>query len=235
MLKTNVRRIDPSRTALLRRSFLAEMNRRFAKLYGEIRKLLVDEDAFGLKERMPLVIHAEPGRFAFTTSPQKLQSFHTWLQGQINAVVFIVSGRGRPGQPWTYQYIEPAFRKGVTRAYSDVNAEVLAESPEWYTGSRQQFLRTAFAQPTTMAKVELLSLRAFEQLKGITALMSQQMSRILATGLISGQNPLKIAREMQRSISGLSRHRARMIARTEIIHAHAEGQLTGFRLLGVEK
>ena len=235
MLKTNVKRIDPSRTGLLRRSFLAEMNRRFAKLYREIKKLIVDDDAFGLKVRTPLVIMATPGQYAFVSDPQKLQAFHTWLQDQINAVVFIVSGKGKIGQPWTYQYIEPAFRKGVGRAYSDVNKEVLASSPEWYTGSREQFLKTAFSQPTTMHKVELLSLRAFEQMKGVTASMSQQMSRILSTGLISGQNPLVIAREMQKSIWGLSKSRARMIARTEIIHAHAEGQLNGFRLLGGEE
>jgi len=235
MLKTKVKRIDPSRTAMLRRGFLAEMNRRFVKLYREIKILIVEEDAFGLKERTPLVILAAPNRFAFATKPQKLRAFHTWLQDQINQVVFVVSGRGVPGQPWTYQYIEPAFKKGVTRAYSDVSKESLASSPEWYKGSQEQFLRTTFSQPVVMEKVELLSLRAFEQLKGVTALMSQQMSRILSTGLISGHNPLKIAREMQKSISGLSRVRARMIARTEIIHAHAEGQLASFRMLGVEE
>jgi SPP1 gp7 family putative phage head morphogenesis protein len=211
------------------------MNRRFALLYIEIKKFIVDDDAFGLKVRTPLIIHAATRQYAFATNPQKLRAFHTWLKAQVDSVVFVVSGAGVPGQPWTYPYIQRAYARGLSRAYKDVNKESLAKSPEWYQGSREQFLRTAFTQPVTMNKVELLSLRAFEQLKGVTASMSQQMSRILTTGLVSGYGPLRIARDMQKSIRGLSKSRARMIARTEIINAHAEGQLDSFQLLGVEE
>ena len=236
MLKTKVKRIDPSRTNMISRAFLAEMNRRFAWLYKETKKLLVDDDAFGLIERTKFVVHATPGSYAFASNPQKLRAFHKWLKDQVDAGILVVSGTGISGQPWTYQYIELAYKKGVGRAYTDVTkGGIAAPSPDFYMGSRDQFLRTAFAQPIAMSKVELLGLRAFDQLKGITASMSQQMSRVLATGLIAGQNPLKIAREMQKVIGGLSRTRARMIARTEIIHAHAEGQLDSFRLLGVEQ
>lgn len=214
---------------------MADMNRRFAELYSKIEEFIVDDDAFGLEERQPLVILAVPKQFQFATDPQKLQSFQQWLQQQINAVILVVSGAGVPGQPWTYQYIDRAFKQGVGRAFMDMSPEALAETPEWYRGTKEQFLRSAFSQPIAMNKVELLSTRAFEQLKGVTATMSQQMSRILSMGLISGQGPLKIAREMQKSIAGLSKTRARMIARTEIMHAHAEGQLYSFELLGVEK
>ena len=236
MIKTNARKIDPSRTGMIRRAFLAEMNKRFAWLYKETKKLLVDDDVFGLNERTKFVVHAAPGAYAFATNPQKLRAFHAWLKDQVDAGIMVVSGTGIAGQPWTYQYIDLAYKKGVSRAYTDVTKGGIATpSPDWYAGSRDQFLRSAFSQPVSMAKVELLGLRAFEQLRGLTATMSQQMSRILATGLISGYGPLKIAREMQKSIGGLTRTRARMIARTEIIHAHAEGQLDSFRLLGVEK
>jgi SPP1 gp7 family putative phage head morphogenesis protein len=235
MSKSKVKRIDPTRTGLLRRKFLAEMNRKFAWLMKEIRKFLVDEDAFGLKVQKPLVLHASPGQYAFTTNPRKLEAFHKWLKEQIDAGILKVSGKGKPGQPWTYEYIDSAYRQGVLRAYIDTNKEALAVSPAWYTGSRAQFLSTAFGLPTTMSKVELLSLRAFDQLTGITATMSQQLSTHLANGLAFGWGPLKIAREMQKSIGTLSRTRARMIARTEIINAHSNGQLDSFTLLGVEK
>lgn len=236
MPKSKIKRVDPTRTGLLRRKFLAEMNRKFAWLMREIRKLLIEDDAFGLKERIPsLVIHASPGQYAFTTNPRKLEAFHKWLQEQIDAGILKVSGKGIKGQPWTYEYIESAYRQGVLRAYIDTNKEALAVSPVWYAGSRAQFLSTAFGLPTTMSKVELLSLRAFDQLIGITATMSQQISTHLASGLAFGWGPLKIAREMQKSIGSLSKTRARMIARTEIINAHAEGQLDSFTLLGVEK
>lgn len=242
-----IRNVDPTRTGLLRRRFLSDMNRRFVWLMREIRKLLVGDDAFGLVQKPPvllqsnsgkydpLVIHASPGQYAFTTNPRKLEAFHKWLKEQVDAGILKVSGKGKPGQPWTYEYIEAAYRQGVLRAYMDTNKEALSQSPLWYAGGRAQFLATAFGLPTTVSKVELLGLRAFDQLIGITATMSQQLSTHLAIGLASGWSPLKIAREMQKSIGSLSKTRLRTIARTEIINAHAEGQLDSFTLLGIKK
>lgn len=43
-------RADPSRTALLRRKFIADLRRRMNRLSKSIRKLVVDEDIFGLNE-----------------------------------------------------------------------------------------------------------------------------------------------------------------------------------------
>ena len=230
-----VRHIDPSRTGLLRRQFLAKMNERFVWLKNQLFKLIIDDDAFGLAHSKPLVFQAAQGQYAFGSDASKVEAFHKWLQTQIDTGILVVEGAGVPGQPWTYEYVDSAYRKGVLRAYTDANKKSLAKSPDWYAGSRQQFLMTAFGKPMKMSKVELLALRAFDELKGVTATMSQQISRQLSMGLLYGWGPLKIAREMQKVIGSLSRTRARMIARTEIIHAHAEGQLDGFDLLGIEK
>lgn len=235
MIKRKVKRIDPTRTGLLQRQFLREINKRFAWLYLEIRKLLVDEDAFGLKERTPLVLMQMPGEFAFQTSPQKLKTFQRWLKQQVDAGVLEVYGEGVPDKPWTYPYVQSAYRVGVTRAYMDTNKQALATSPEWYLGSRAQFIQTTLNQPAFMSMVTLLGTRSFEQLRGISATMSQQLNRVMAMGIAHGWGPLKIASDMKKTIAGLSISRARMIARTEIVNAHAIGQLNAFRLLGVEE
>lgn len=227
--------IDPSRTGLLRRAFLADINKRLNKIKQDIQILFVDEDAFGLAERKPLVLLANYQQYAFTTDAGKLKAFHTWLKEQVDSGILVVSGSGVPGQPWTYDYVESAYKKGMQRAYADTNKQSLARSAEWYGGSREQFLRSAFFQPTTMSKLELLSTRTFTQLQGFTGVMSQQLNYQMSIGLASGWGPQKIAREMQKNISGLSRSRARRIARTELIHAHAEGQLDSFELLGVDE
>jgi SPP1 gp7 family putative phage head morphogenesis protein len=225
--------IDPTRTGLIRRQFIAEMNRRFKWLRQQIRKFLVTDDRFGLKEtpKLKLKIH-QAQEFRFLTNPQKLKTFQTWLTQQVNAGVLSVEGI--TGQPWTNKYIQSAYRQGLVRAYTDTNPAIISQSPDFYTGSQKQFLQTAFAQPELMSKVELLATRTFEQLKGVTATMSQQMNRILADGLLAGYGPEKIAREMNNTIGKLTRTRARTIARTEVIHAHAEGQLDSFEMLGVE-
>jgi SPP1 gp7 family putative phage head morphogenesis protein len=232
----NTINIDPTRTGLLRRKFLSDINKRLAKIVEEIRKLFIDDDAFGLVERKPLVVLAAYQQYAFTTDAKKLQAFHKWLKDQVDSGILVVSGGGVPGQPWSYDYVETAYKKGMSRAYMDANKKTLAtKDVAFFEGSRAEFLRTSFMQPTTTAKLELLSTRTFEQLRGFSAVMSQQLSRQLSVGLAAGWHPRKISREMQKTISGLSRSRARMIARTEIIHAHAEGQLDSFQNLGVEK
>jgi SPP1 gp7 family putative phage head morphogenesis protein len=233
--KKRVRHIDPTRTGLLRRKFLADINKRLAKIVVALRKLLIEDDAFGLAKRKPLVIHATPGQYAFTTDANKLQAFNQWLTDQVNAGILFVSGQGVAGQPWTYEYVESAYKQGVDRAYLDTNKKTLTKSADFYAGSQAEFLRSSFMLPTTLSMLELLSLRTYDQLKGISATMSQQLSRIMSMGLASGWGPTKVAREMQKSIASLSRTRARMIARTEIIYAHAEGQLDSFDLLGIKE
>ena len=61
------------------------------------------------------------------------------------------------------------------------------------------------------------------------------MGRILSDGLIKGEGPAKIARSLTDNIKKMTRTRANVIARTEIIHAHAEGQLDSFQRLNIEE
>ena len=65
--------------------------------------------------------------------------------------------------------------------------------------------------------------------------MSTQIGRVLADGVAQGKGPLEIARQMSKEVKGITKKRAIALARTEIIHAHAEAQLDGFEELGVKK
>lgn len=247
-------KLDPSRTKTERQRFMREVKKRFGELAKAVRKFLVDEDAFGLEERRPFKLgeaeytirpaptleqmamdhFANRRQYQFLTNPQKVKQFQAWLQQQISAGVLQVVG-GQQGKPWTASYVESAWRKGMMRAYTDVHKAELAPSPDWYRGSKEAFLRSSFLQPEMMSKVELLATRAFEGMKGVTEQMSTQMSRILADGLAAGRGPKVIARQMTDAIGSLTRTRALAIARTEIIHAHAEGQLDGYAALGIEE
>jgi SPP1 gp7 family putative phage head morphogenesis protein len=50
---TPISKIDPTRTITLRRSFASIISRQFAQLKGEIFKMVVTEDSFGLKKKQP--------------------------------------------------------------------------------------------------------------------------------------------------------------------------------------
>jgi len=77
--------------------------------------------------------------------------------------------------------------------------------------------------------------RAYDQLKDITSDMSTKMSRVFAESLANGLSAEATARKLHNTVDGIDRKRARTFARTEIIHAHAEGQLDSFDKLGIEE
>ena len=222
---------DPTRTGMLRRKFVADMQRRFRLLSKAIQTLVVDEDAFGLEG--PTILQ-ERQIWRFRNDSQKVKDYRVWLQQQVDGHILTPVG-GLADKPWTAPFIESAYKKGGLRAYTDLRAEDLAMAPSQFEGGQAEFIRTAFGQPESLQKIELLYERAFTELKGVTDVMGQQMSRILADGLSQGQAPATIARELRKNVATITKTRANVVARTEIIRAHAEGQLDSFELLGVEE
>ena len=227
-------KIDPSRTTTLRKRFMDDMRRRFRSVEKANTKLIIEDDAFGLNTSEPISFNVESQIWRFRTNPQKVKAYRKWLQDQIDAKILTPIG-GLSDKPWTAEYVESAYQKGYTRAYTDIFAEELASTPDFYAGGKAQFLRDAFNSPIALSQMELLSTRAFTELEGVTATMSQQLSRHLANGLAHGDSVTQIARNMSNSIAGLTKTRALTIARTEIMASHAEGQLDSFVKLGVEE
>lgn len=223
--------LDPTKTTMIRRKYMADTNRRVKKLIKDIRSIIVDDDVFGLKEDVH-VFNVEKQVWRFQTNPQKIKSFRRWLKKQIDSGVLEIDGTGKP---WNATYIENAYKKGMINTYAELHkADYIKEDFSFYRGGQEQFLRQSFTQPEVLSKVELLYERAFDELKGVTAAIDQKLSRTLADGLTAGNNPTVIARNISNTIKSINRTRALVIARTEIIRAHAEGQLDSFEILGVE-
>jgi len=185
-----------------------------------------DEDAEGAKYVQFGIAIARPGllaneQWAAKTSAAKVEAFQKWLQQQYGGLL-----TGESEEALWKRYIEDGFRKGAGRAFDDAIAKL------GVTGDREQFLRQAFAQPETRSKVELLAGRAFDDLEGVTDSMSLVMSRTLTDAVVQGMGPMEAANAMVAQVDiGFSR--ASTIARTELIRAHAEGQLNGLEDMGV--
>lgn len=229
----NPLRIDPSRTALLRRAFAAQMQKRFDRLRRAVWKYLITEDALGLAGP---ALNAP--RYQFLTDDKKLKQFNQWLKSQIDQGILEINPEtGDPLglSPWLYTYVDSAYRKGLVRAYTEAHQEEQGQEQPFYEGTRAGFLESAFGRPERISKLRLLHTRAYESLKGVTAQMASTMSRVLADGMANGHGPMKIARNLSNSITGVPLQRAKAIARTETINAHANGQLDGLQDLGVEE
>jgi SPP1 gp7 family putative phage head morphogenesis protein len=209
------------------------MKRRFAWLRNQVWQLVVVEDAFGMgpKKTGPDGFSVNT-RWAFEQDPKKVEQFRAWFAEQVDEGLLETDRRG--GTPWTSQYTTSAYQRGVAQGFTAAKAGELAEQASIFAGGQQQFLADAFAGQLSTRQIELLATRAFDQLRGISADMSSQMSRTLTDGFVRGESPRKIAAKMQKGISGIEKKRALTLARTEIVHAHAEGTLDSFDFLGIE-
>lgn len=179
-------------------------------------------------------------RFQFATSADKLRQFQDWLRQQYAQTVTSPTDE----QLWR-TYIDAGYRKGAGRAFDDAKAKPRAaaasapfspgeDSNSRFAGTRDEFLRSTFAQPVSRERVELLASRTFNDLENVTDDLSARLGRSLADGLTQGQSPRELAREMSTDLD-ISQGRAELIARTEIIRAHADGQLDSLKNMGVDE
>lgn len=228
---TDPARLDPSRTGLLRKQFAGEVRKRFNRIKRMILRLVVEEDAFGLKRtnNQPLF----NTRWRFLSSENQLAAFESWLMQQMAAEVL---EDGKPDAYWK-AYVNRAFKQGQSRAFDDVKrgAAQPADKLDFYKGTKTEFLESAFHRPVAVEKVKLLAARAFTDLQGVNENLAKAIKRDLIDGFSRGDNPRDIAKRMTAAVDKLGINRAEAIARTEVIRSFAEGQLDSLERLGVDQ
>lgn len=229
------RHVDPTLTYTLRRAFSARVKNAFGRLKSAVFQAIEREDSLGLLLDTLSKAPVRNANWRFMSSPQKVEAFRRWLRQQLTSLV-----AGKSQEELWRAYVEQGFRKGAGRAFDDAKVAERAisyggkEKLDFYNGTREDFLKSAFGRPVAVEKVKLLTGRAFDELNGVTEQMATRMTRVLADGLVQGKGPRDVARDLSNEID-IGRDRAEVIARTEIIRAHAEGQLEALDQLGVEE
>lgn len=231
------RRRDPTRTTKLRGRYTADMNDRFHILKQLINTTLVDNDALRLSGERPSVFvrqlvgsKARPAnRFHFKTDAERVQAFMDWLRDAVDQEVLEV--RGRDGNTithdgWQEKYIREAYVRAVEAADAAMQREGIEDLPDSGMGK-------LFTAPIHADALELLYTRSFEELRGITEAMSQQIGRVLAEGLAKGLSNRDIAKNIVDRVDKIGMTRAKMLARTEIINVYAEGSLNRLEQMGI--
>lgn len=231
-------KLDPTKTTNLRKQFSAEMYKRFRRLKGLVRKALIEQNALALNaEGTTLGYRA----FEFERSGNKVAAFMGWLDDMEQREIFEVK-QGVPQTraaeaSWVSTYIKSAYHRGIQNAAQKIDQSIppSAAAGLGITGDVSESLAdTAFSRPVHADRVGLLYTRAYNELKGITDAMDQQISRTLAQGMAEGKNPREIARQINDRIDAIGITRARTLARTEIINAHSEGALNTYEEAHVE-
>lgn len=230
-------RRDPTFTLTLRKAFVAAMEMRFNGLKRDIRVSIVDNDCFGLttpERRLSFQEALETEYFRFARSDDKIKGFMAWLEAQEKAGVLEITtrfGTGGIEGAWTDTYIQTAYQKGIIRARKELKkaGRGVAEPGQIPGG-----MATVFNQPIHADRLGLLYTRTFNELKGVTESMNQGISRVLAQGIAEGKNPRTIARELNDRVDKIGKHRARILARTEVIRAHHVATIQEYKLYGIE-
>lgn len=234
MAANNPLRQDPTRTAGVRRQYLAKIRARFKRFASAVKDLVWTKDVFGLATNAD----ARDRQWAFQTSERQSELFRDWLGTQIE--LDLLEALNTSEEWWWDQYIQQAYQKGYLRSFSDMNVGKLSKLVEdgrfsqFYEGSKEQFLKDSFFKNVSSEKLKLLSARVFTEMEGMTDAMARELKRGLIDGLIEGLGPREIARKLEDAI-GVSARRAETIARTEIIRAHAEGQLDSLERQGAKE
>lgn len=198
---------DPTRTLTLRNKAVSEINRRFKQL----NRLIVES----VKENKIFIDNAQALRkeeFIFLRDGEKLKKFDAWLQGAIAEI--ILSGSVQKDDlniNWLLAYIDTAYRKGIKKSTSvmqqRLGKNVIPDLPNLVN------------LPPHARAMELIFTRDFDQLKGITEAMSQQISYVISEGILQGENPNDMAKRITDRVEKIGITRAKLLARTEVINA----------------
>jgi very-short-patch-repair endonuclease/endogenous inhibitor of DNA gyrase (YacG/DUF329 family) len=198
--------------------------------------------------------HADPEpptfrSFDFPTTQAKKEAFLKWLKKQEDLDILETMRIPQFGQAteaaWTDVFVKDSYQRGVQRARYEMGK---AGYPVPAIGGTEGIV-ASMSTPFHIERVGVAYSRAFDQLRGITSAMDMQISHVLAQGLADGDNPIPLAKKLLAVIDGQglgdlgitdslgrfipAERRARMLARTEIIRAHALGTLAEAEQWGV--
>lgn len=251
-------RVDPTRTLFLRNRWAREMRVRFNRICALVRRAVVDQDCFGLMPpqgiRRVMVQEVDlklphQAAFAFPRSADKVDAFTAWLQEQTQAGILELTTIPQLGQaveqPWTNVYVKDSYARGIQRARWELAKAGYEVAGIEATGG----IAASLAMPFHVDRLGLLYSRTFSELKGVTAAMDQQISRVLAQAVADGEGPRQIARLLVSTINGEgmgdlaltdklgrfipARARAEMIARTEVIRSFHQANVQEMMNYGV--
>lgn len=189
---------------------------------------LVKNDVLGLKKPIQGLIRDEappPFKFAFARSPDKVALFMDWLRGEQQQII-MDTVQGQEQSAWFSVYIQAANEKGLRDVRARLNKAGANVASSW--------VQRLMQSPAYGDRAALAYTRVYSDLKGITETMDQQISGILSRGLASGTAPAQMAREIASRVDKIGITRARTLARTEVISAHAEATLNGYEDAGIE-
>lgn len=211
--------IDPTKTLMIRNRACIEVDRRFSK----IRRFVRDSIFTG-----GLITNVvAPRHYEFVRDIDKVKEFNRFLQIEIDKEILgIAQGSIEPQDFWLNVHVGQGYERGArkTRIIAERGIKSLVGIPDYHP----------FANPIHLERGQLIYTRVFNDMKNVTDTMRNQMSRVLSNGIIRGDNPKTVARDMIGRVDSIGITRAKLIARTEIVESHNQASIIEGSLIAKE-
>jgi len=213
---------DPSHTVNLReRQYRPELTGRVRRLAAAVNKTIGENDALAISERRTTDAALEDYRIPETLDDGSLAAtraaFNRWLQEQAEQGVLEKMGRAEvtAGRHYTAKYVRSAETKGEAFATAQLEgAGIAIDAGEDVLprAQRSQLLSRLFS-------------RNYNELETLTGDITDDVRDTLTFGMLRGENPRDVGRQISKRVRKVGVHRAEMIARTETLRAHNETAL----------
>ncbi len=197
--------------------------------------LIFDTLVYSDSERNREEILLANKRWKYKSQSEMIEEFGKWVDAKVTNTLLSAS----EALKWK-KFIEKGFNKGAARAFDDTSkvrkqaAKESLRASGFTEGRREQFIRSTLGKATAVEKLKLLNTRALSEVKGMSQDLRTKARRVLTEGLVRSLSPRDIAANLVKEI-GVSKGRAETIAYTELVRAHADGQLEAMEQMGVKE
>lgn len=220
---------DPTKTLPIRKKWSSQFNVRYKKLKGRINRILLKGDDGDVKGQFvnPITLN----EFEFTNDAQSVAEFMSWLQAQIDDLIY--TSNATPMDIWQNDFIDDAYLRGIKRTDAEIRAlgitakQIEEARAAAIVGTATPSLASGVgvgigtkAMPIHLEAIQLLYMREYQALKGVTGDMSKEIGRVLVEGVEQGLGVRDIAKLINDRVDKIGLTRSKLIARTETVRAY---------------
>lgn len=194
---------DPTGQDTRERRAIKDFDRRVNAIGKEVLRILGEQN-YTVVTLNSFQVNASTYQFALD------QAILAGINSEIERICNLILLEGGLENLWLLKsYVEPSYQQGT--AMTAANLTVQSEA---YAMSKPTLDAILFSPPYRK-RIGLLAAREFELMVGFSQQMKSDLAQTLTSGLIAGQNPRIIAKDIQERV-GVNKSRSARIARTEI-------------------
>lgn len=203
---------DPTNTDTRERKFMKDFDRRVNAIGKEVLRILGEQN-YTVVTLNALDINASNYQFALD------QAILSGISSEIERICNLILLEGGEQELWSMRsYVEGAYQQGTA-----MTAANLTVQSELYALTKPTLDAILFSPPYRK-RISLLAAREFELMQGFSQQMKSDLAQTLTRGMIAGQNPRDIAKDIQER-TGVNRSRAERIARTEVTNSFRQARM----------